>query len=135
MDGFLNSPLGCQATCLTQDGPVGRISCRLRTFVVIAALQERLLKDLFDAKFVGPPVRGFLPMTHEDPLDYYDFVEALVRNTPSAYIPSRGLYYAWLYAPEVNATPENWEVIFGKGSNRLPRYESKYESLTLCSLS
>lgn len=60
-------------------------------------------------------------MTHEDPLDFYDFIEALVRNTPSAYIPSRGLYYAWLYAPEVNATPENWEVIFGKGSNRLPR--------------
>ncbi len=59
---------------------------------------------------MGPPVRGSEAMTLEDPLDHYDFIEAMVRNTPSAYAASRGLYYAWLYAPEVNATPAQWWV-------------------------
>ena len=120
VDAFLRSDLDCEATCLTQEGPIGRIHCRLRTFLTLAVLQERLLRDLFATRFCTSPVRGLEPMTLDDPLDFYDFLEAMTRNTPNAYASSRGLYYAWLYAPEVNATPERWERIFGPGANRLP---------------
>ncbi|GAX76701.1 hypothetical protein CEUSTIGMA_g4147.t1 [Chlamydomonas eustigma] len=120
VDAFLASDIPVEAMCLTQEGPVGKIACRLRTFVILAVLQERLLKELFETKFVGEPARGFEAMTMEDPMDQLDFVEAMVRNTPAAYAAGKGMYYAWLYAPEINTTPENWEAIFGKGSNRLP---------------
>ena len=119
-DAFLNAGLSVQAMCLTQEGPVGKIACKLRTFVVLALLQERLLRELFESKFVGEPVRGYEAMTMEDPLDLLDFIEAMVRNTPNAYAAGKGMYYAWLYAPEVNASPEDWAVIFGSGANRLP---------------
>ena len=32
-------------------------------------------------------------------------LQAMVRNTPNAFAASRGLYYAWLYAPEVGDSP------------------------------
>ena len=68
-----------QVTCLTSEGPVGRMSCQLRSFVALSLLHTRLLRELYADKFEGTTARGMEPMTADDPLDFYDFVEAMVR--------------------------------------------------------
>ncbi len=39
---------------------------------------------------------------------------------PHKHVDGTTLYYAWMYSPEVHASPEQWEKIFGKGKNTLP---------------
>eukprot|EP00798_Chlamydomonas_sp_ICE-L_P003125 gene3125-13137_t len=108
------------ATLLTSDGPVGRLNLQLRTFVALSVLHTRLLRELFLGKFAFNCPRGMEPMTSEDPMDFYDFEEALVRNTPAAYCKKKGMLYAWMYAPEVMASPQGWQDMFGEGENNLP---------------
>ncbi len=78
-DAFLKSNLTTNVMCIGADGPLGRFDCGLRSFVLLTLLHERCLRDLFAAKFAGAAVRGSMePMGTEDPLDYVDFVEAMV---------------------------------------------------------
>lgn len=32
----------------------------------------------------------------------------------------RNIYYAWMYAPEANATAETWEQVFGQKDKAVP---------------
>jgi len=44
----------------------------------------------------------------------------MARNTPFQHLDKGQLYYAWMYAPEVNATEEKWQQVFGQKRNALP---------------
>lgn len=62
---------------LTIEGPIGRLQIKLRTFVTLCMLHQRMLNELFDAVFVGrqPPKGCHEMMTRKDPLDFVDFLE------------------------------------------------------------
>ncbi|GFH17058.1 JmjC domain-containing protein, partial [Haematococcus lacustris] len=80
-------------------------------------------RELYHSRFANkaPPKTQLEPMTDSDPVDYIDFTECMARNMPFRHADRRSnLYYAWMYAPEVNASPEVWEKIFGPGNNACP---------------
>ncbi|KAJ9524803.1 hypothetical protein QJQ45_024431, partial [Haematococcus lacustris] len=115
--------LDVEVLALTCEGPIGKFACKLRTLVTLSTLHQRLQRELYHSRFANkaPPKTQLEPMTDSDPVDYIDFTECMARNMPFRHADRRSnLYYAWMYAPEVNASPEVWEKIFGPGNNACP---------------
>uniref|UniRef100_A0A7S3VMN3 JmjC domain-containing protein n=1 Tax=Dunaliella tertiolecta TaxID=3047 RepID=A0A7S3VMN3_DUNTE len=114
-----------QVTSLTPQGPIGKFACKMRTFSALSLLHQQLLKELYLGMFAhkNPPRGQHEMMTVKDPLDFVDFVEAMARNMPYQRMTRPGgghVYYAWMYAPEANATTETWEEIFGEKESAVP---------------
>ncbi|KAJ9513215.1 hypothetical protein QJQ45_029516 [Haematococcus lacustris] len=123
--------LDVEVLALTCEGPIGKFPCKLRTLVTLDTLHQRLQRELYRARFANrtPPKAQLEVMTDSDPLDYIDFTESMARNMPFRHgAPGSHQYYAWMYAPEVNATPEVWEQILGPGHNACP---SLFDGVTL----
>ncbi|KAF5836349.1 hypothetical protein DUNSADRAFT_6036 [Dunaliella salina] len=126
VDSFiLAEQITVQVTSLTPQGPIGKFACTMRTFSALSLLHQQLLKELYLGMFAlkNPPRGQHEMMTAKDPLDFVDFVEAMARNMPYQRMTRPGgghVYYAWMYAPEANATAETWEQIFGQKDSAVP---------------